>query len=695
MSTVKVQARSDYLEKITKINSPIKSIAELIWNGFDAGANKVSVFFDYNSLGGIDKIRVWDNGKGIVHANAKSYFENLGGSWKKQKKMAHGRVLHGKSGKGRFLAYSLGKELLWDTTYEQSKGKYYSFIVKGNYKFLDQFDISDEKQKGKNSGTEVIVSNLQKPFNNLLEKEAISNLTVLFAVYLTQYPDIVLEYNGKRINPDEACKSHQVFTLENIETDDGIPASAEMEIYEWNDQTKPVIHLCNSKGVSLYEIPITHSNNIKYRKNHTIHIKSDYFQELDYQDDLIENNPLIHSFLNTAKQEAAKYFLRKKLEEQCAIVERWKKEEIYPYHDPVEKIPVTEKIERRLFDVIAVNVEKRLPFFSRADQKSKKFTFRLLMQTLKDNPESLQTILNEVLGLSKKEQDNFAKLLEKTSLTSIITASEIITNRLDFLKGLRELIYDTDNKKVLLERDQLHKIIEKEVWLFGENFALSASEANLDIVLKKHLSILGKRKDEVETIVSESPVLQPDGRKGRIDLMLHKVLRPREDEFDYLIVELKRPLKKIDSEVIGQVKRYAQAVADDERFNNLKVRWEFIVVSNEIHKNAGREINQTDRPKGLVFTSDNIKVWAKCWSEIISEAESRLKFIQEKLSYEADDESADEYLQKFYAEYIPSTKEIEDKIKKLDEQKVRNSNKKKSTKKVTIPPIESDIDKDS
>jgi DNA mismatch repair ATPase MutL len=52
MSTVKVQAKSDYLEKLIKASSPIKAIAELIGNGFDAGANKVSVFFDYNLVDG-------------------------------------------------------------------------------------------------------------------------------------------------------------------------------------------------------------------------------------------------------------------------------------------------------------------------------------------------------------------------------------------------------------------------------------------------------------------------------------------------------------------------------------------------------------------------------------------------------------------------------------------------------------------
>ncbi|MDR1493416.1 MAG: hypothetical protein LBT05_11940 [Planctomycetaceae bacterium] len=47
------------------------------------------------------------------------------------------------------------------------------------------------------------------------------------------------------------------------------------------------------------------------------------------------------------------------------------------------------------------------------------------------------------------------------------------------------------------------------------------------------------------------------------------------------------------------------------------------------------------------------------------------------MSYEADDESANEYFQKLYAEYIPGTKEIEDKIEKLDEKSEKISKVKK------------------
>ena len=40
---------------------------------------------------------------------------------------------------------------------------------------------------------------------------------------------------------------------------------------------------------------------------------------------------------------------------------------------------------------------------------------------------------------------------------------------------------------------------------------------------------------------AESDVILTTGKKGRIDLFLSKVRQPRSGEYDYLIVELKRP----------------------------------------------------------------------------------------------------------------------------------------------------------
>ncbi|MFA9295777.1 hypothetical protein V3G65_25730, partial [Escherichia coli] len=75
-----------------------------------------------------------------------------------------------------------------------------------------------------------------------------------------------------------------------------------------------------------------------------------------------------------------------------------------------------EEAEQKVFNILAVNVESYLTSFSKSNNNVKKFTFKLLSQALKDNPNSVRKILSEVLVMSSDDQDSMAKLLEKTTL---------------------------------------------------------------------------------------------------------------------------------------------------------------------------------------------------------------------------------------------------------------------------------------
>src|SRR5262245_8024179 len=120
--TVKVQ--NDYLERMSRVQKPIMAVEELIWNGLDADASEVTVHFEENKLGGLDKIIVSDNGTGLPHDEAVKAFENLGGSWKRdaQKTRTKKRLLHGQAGKGRFRAFALGNSVKWTTRFRSSAG---------------------------------------------------------------------------------------------------------------------------------------------------------------------------------------------------------------------------------------------------------------------------------------------------------------------------------------------------------------------------------------------------------------------------------------------------------------------------------------------------------------------------------------------------------------------------------------------
>lgn len=645
MTAIHVEAKKGHIESLCTAK-PTDAIAELIWNGFDAGASKVQVFLAKNNADGVHEILVRDNGSGIDPVAVKKLFGDLGDSWKKARGRENGRVLHGKNGRGRFKAFSLGELVDWETTFIRA-GKPVRYTVSGSFNSINNFQASQPVDAdGRGSGTDVRISNVSKEFRSLDDESATVVLAKAFAPYLTEYPGLVLEYNGRTVDPVSAQTHREDYHLGDVEIGDGRRVPVAVTIIEWAIKSEREIHLCDADGVSLHTLPAGKVRAPGY--NFTAYVKAKHFRDLDQTNGLILAglDTGIQRILEAAKGKIKQHFRNRILEDKGRVIEKWKEENIYPYEDKESLNPV-EHVERQVFDILAVNVQSYLPSFEASDQKSKRFTFRLLAQAVRDNPESVQVILNEVLGLKREEQDELAQLLRKTTLSSIISASNIVTSRLEFLVGLENLLFDKETKKKLLERDQLHKILDSESWIFGEEYGLAASEIRLDEVLEKHIGILGERADSTESNADAG------GDAFRFDLMLKKALQPKPDEFDYLVVEIKRPSKKIDSDVLTQVKKYAAYATQDERLRGVKVRWTFLAISNDFDLIAKEETSQSNRPQGLVIDGGVYSVWAKTWAEIITNARSKLLFFSEQLSYRANRENGSEYLRAAHAKYIP------------------------------------------
>jgi len=652
---LKIVATADHISSLTQA-SAMGAISELIWNGFDASSEEIDIFYNFNEIDGLDTIIVQDYGKGIPFKDAELYFSSIGDSWKKSKKKNYHHPLHGQNGKGRFKAFSLGSHVEWQTTYEDENGlNHYSII--GTENDLKEFKTTElVNPENKKCGTRVIISNLhQKKADELLKDKFSRDITKKFAAYLADFSNLSIRINGGAINPKDFQVHKKEYDIsEYFEYLSEHPFI--LTIVEWSIETDRKIHLCSTRGISLAEYePKTRIRAKGF--SFTAYIKSDYFEELEKNSniqDLIELDPNINHIIDVVINKIQGHFRSRIAHQYQDAVQQWKEEKIYPYQDD-ESLTEVKKAEKDVFDILAVNVQNFLPNFHKTERISKKFMFKLIAQAISENPESVQKIITEVLGLQKEEQDQLATLLENTSLSSVISTATIVANRLNFLDGLERLLFDKETKKIFTERDQLHKMLENEAWIFDENFAFSLSEERLNTVLETHIKKLGDREDPCDI---NDPVLLSDGRSGRIDLMLSKVNQIRPGEFDYLVVELKRPSQKINDDVIVQLKKYATAVATDERFHNVPARWTFLAISNELDSYAEDEANQRDKPKGQIHDSSkhNITVWVKTWSEVISSARAKLQFINQHLEYKVTQDSSKKYLEEMHKDFIPSSK---------------------------------------
>lgn len=650
---IKIEAKPDFLKSLASNVSPITAVSELIWNGFDAGAQHVKVILEPNELNGLHAIRVADDGDGIDRNRVDALFGGLGDSWKAKSHRYKGRTLHGKKGKGRFRAFALGEIVEWRTTYLDGKA-FKAYTITGRASQLTGFSASQPMDAEITLlGTEVVIGNLDSNFPSLTSDKATLEITKQFAAYLTESPGLTLYYNGEKIDPASVQNYKEDFHLGEVELQSGKRVPVSITIVEWSVQTDRVFELCDKAGVSLHEVTI--GPQIKAPGyNFTVYVKSDHFRDLDKEGALVlsDLNQDVADILGAVKVKVREHFRRRILQHRSETIQRWKDEKIYPYEDKAE-VNASEQIERQVFDILAVNVEDHLPSFDEAPSKSKKFTFRLLAQAIRENPDSVRTIMDEVLNLKKEEQDDLATLLQKTTLSKIITSARIVADRLNFVEALSDLLFNRESKKRFLERDQLHKALEVESWIFKEDFNLAGSEKTLEDALAIHIGKLCKREDDADE--SDDPVLREEDKGGRIDLMLSRSIQPTQGCHEYLVIELKRPKQKINSEVLAQIESYAFAVAKDSRFDQKRTKWTFMVVSNEMDEYAKLKSRQKDRPEGVVFQSDDssITVWAKTWSEILNDARARLNFFSQQLDYQADSDSELAYLRRAHSKYIP------------------------------------------
>jgi len=166
-----------------------------------------------------------------------------------------------------------------------------------------------------------------------------------------------------------------------------------------------------------------------------------------------------------------------------------------------------------------------------------------------------------VLDLPQDKLTELDALLQQTSLTSIIALGKVVADRLDCLTGLRELVFDPQTKRAVLERSQLHRIIAAEPWVFGDEYALAVDDESLKAVLRKHIATL-ERDSTAEDL---DPVRLEDGSQAIVDLMFSATIPLPTQVHEHIVVELKRPNLQLGHKELTQIQRYALAVPPTKR----------------------------------------------------------------------------------------------------------------------------------
>jgi hypothetical protein len=650
MSHHKIELTAHHLHRFAA-TSPLDAVSELIWNALDADADRVIVTTEFDVLDTMTAVTVSDNGTGIPFSEIVERFKKLGDSWKRTARFskAKQRFLHGKDGQGRFKALSLGRVVEWSVVYAEGDRR---FRYEARLMSDDPTDliVSDAPAPTEaETGVRVRITELSPQTRLLQSVGALDRIGERFALYLNQYRDVQITFQGSAIRPETYIVSLEAFQLSDVAAGE-TSYPVEYDIVEWAVRSERRIYLCDAHGFPLAERnPRFHVPGLDF----VGYIRSGYFADLA-ENNLIDVDGLnenVSSILDEAKTRTKSYYRRKRLHETKSVIQQWKDEKVYPYADDRGSEDDAQQTERQMFDLVAVSVKDYIDDFDTLPAAAKRFNFELLRQAIERNPTELRSVLEHVLKLPENKLAELSALLEDVSLSNIIEASATVTERLTFVQGLEELIYNDDHSKDLLERAQLHQVVAQNIWLFGEQYTLTVSDKGLTQVLKKHAK-LGKQKK-----VIDRPVRRLDGSVGIVDLMISRAAKPmRSGEIEHLIIELKRPTVEVGVDELHQAYSYASAVANDERFAVGHAEWEFWVVSAGMSAAAKGLANQAGKAPGLYYDSGGlnpkVRVWVRTWSEILNDAKVRMQFYKDRLSLEVDSDIAVRKLKRTYAKYF-------------------------------------------
>jgi hypothetical protein len=462
---VLLEAGDDLVRQLSHEREAVKAVLELVWNSLDADATEVDVTLERSGTTGVNKIVVADDGDGITPEKARTAFKQVGNSDKRVGGTTDRlqRPLHGKAGRGRLRAFALGDATRWTSTARAVDSRLMRTTIESEISRRTTWRIDTQPApEMDHPGTKVELWGKQAShLNKLLEPKAAAQITAALAPYLLTWTDVRVIYDGQRIDPQTQIQAEE---FEDLTFDyEGQTHPFHIRLIHWRTGAERTIALCDaaSAPVESLDVSAEHAD-----FSYTAYVLWEPMPRHRNEIPLITlggDTPLA-PLLRTAREWIGARLEERRRRQRRQLVERWIEEGVYPYSRRPEGDQA--RAEQATFDLVATSINRHIT----GDRMKKRLTLSLLQNSLRHNPDEMVEILEKVLSLGDDDVSHLHGLLQQTSLSNIIRASSIVTSRLQFLTALEHLVFDVETYGVVKERDHLHKILERELWVFGEEF---------------------------------------------------------------------------------------------------------------------------------------------------------------------------------------------------------------------------------
>lgn len=635
MSLKKIELGSDGIKKVLRRYRTDEALAEYVWNGFDAAASVVEVNIYENSIDGIEKIIVYDNGYGININQLEDKFKPFFESNKVIIKSSdiNSSSYHGKNGVGRLTFFTFAAAAEWQTVYAEGDKKL-KYSIRIQRDGLNDYSASDcvEVSKDTPTGTRVIFFQINE---NLNTREFLCYLKVEFGWFLElmKNNNFQLLYNEQPLDYQEILEDRQEkqYFYKDVEF--------EVVFCKWAKKL-------NGEYSKYYYL--SSENKEKYKENTTLNNKGDNFYHsvfitselFDHFDFTKTNGQLSLSVRKNKEDEAYKYIKREvdKLirEKRDPFIRKYTKtflkqveeKDAYPYYD--ESNPIDNFKKECLDELLSTIYYVEPNILSGLNNNQLKTMIRMFALVMEScERDSFIKIIDSVADMSKEERDELADALKYTTMSQISKTILMLKDRAQAVADLKALVYEKELNAG--EVNALQPFIEKRYWLFGEQYHLvTAEEPDFEEALRRYLYIL-----KGERLTRESTKIDNADKRKQMDIFAVRQMKDG-DIKSSIIVELKHPNIILGYKELEQVKRYKDVILKEDRFNTPNIEWKFYLVGNKYNDQIKNEIKnlRQNGERSLVYWVDNFKIYVKTWSEIFTEFEINYNFLYEKLQIE-------------------------------------------------------------
>lgn len=633
MQRLKITQESIKNELISYKSQPYSSINEYIWNAFDAHAETVEINYEIPAtLEHIDLVTITDDGDGWDFLdNNTDYFM---ASTKNDISRNTLTLPHGKLGRGRYSFIWHAAELK-----AKSMGKELSLFPDARYQTKDCGDSPER-------GVKVTLINVKESLDSALRNinELKRSIIREFCWFLEQNPKRSIFINGEKVSYEDFIKEKKEFSKVDFSSNiQSALSDIKVKIIVWEDKPREYAKFFVINSEENEEVLAEHTGLNKKKDNfwHSVYIYSTKFTEeintlidRDNQSNqvgLFADGEVVTAY-RTLKEEIKNklYEIRKPILDSNAdaLVESLKAGGLLPN---LSEFYIDENDYSDLLKQVYVTAPHLFTGKGKDDQRF--ITLSIAGLVSSGNNNLVMKVLSQIAELTEEESRKLDDILSRTHLSNVVKTIAEIDDRLQTLSDMESLLFD--HEKETLEVKHLQKVLDKNLWLFGENYTLFAStEGAMHRTLKRYA--IEKLGIDTEEITTKS--------RKEVDLFLSRSSEVSEVRHENLIIEIKRPSIVLGKKEYDQIDDYARTIAKEASLNGENMHWEYYLIGDDYDDTIKSYIrnasNHGEKYKGLTMYDPELrfKIYVRKWSDIIRvENAHRLKYLKDKLQIKLKD----------------------------------------------------------